>query len=1061
MAVDPARAKSIFLTASDLADPAERTSYLGRECGDDAELRARVEALLRANDASPLPEPSSLDASRVSPPPAAETATHDGAFVLAPTADLRGKDERPGAVIAGKYTLVELIGEGGMGSVWRARQTEPVQRYVAVKLIRAGMDSRQVLARFDAERQAIALMDHPNIAKVLDGGLHEHRPYFVMELIKGVPVTDYCDRCKLTPKERLELFVQVCQAIQHAHQKGIIHRDIKPSNVLIALYDDRPVVKVIDFGVAKATGAALTERTLDTGFGAVVGTPEYMSPEQATFNNLDIDTRSDVYALGVLLYELLTGSPPFSKRELEKRGLLEMLRVVREEEPPRPSTRLSTAAALPTLSANRGTEPRKLTGLLRNELDWIVMKSLEKDRTRRYETAIGFAADVLRYLGGEAVQAHPPSTGYRVKKFVSRYKGRVVAASLVLAAITGGMVIATIGLVQAVQARRAEAAQREQAIHERDEKEQARTDAVAEKDRAERETRRANDEAAVARAVNEFLQNDLLRSVGEGGFAGGPNVAPDPNVTARALLDRAATGISDRFRDQPAVEAALWLVVAQSYQSLGLVERSLPHWRRAAELKSALFGRRDPEALSWWLVLAESTAQAGRKDDALRVLDDLRGLIDPGQGPIPKEWAGTLLRAAATYRLLGRSIEAKKITERIVLEATGAPDKLETREDVARAIGVVGNWQTLGRSGDADRLFEQVKQAVLRMEREAHPDAERALFAIADMYRDRNQPAEAVQYFERARDLWRRQHDPKGRLPYIYVNLVYAYMEAGRHVDAIPILENFCRRTTDGLGRYGMLNEQFVLSLCYRCVGRAVDAVPVLERLRDSYITAEGADGNDVIPIAVHLGNTYFEVNRHADALKVLESVLPKFKSQFGRDAELTRVSTGNLVQCYDELGFLAKAEPLRRDLVASAKRSSGSASVEYAGQLVWLGMNLLKQGKANDAEPVLRECLAIREKKEPDAWSTFNARSILGGALLGQKNYADAEPLLLNGYEGMTQREKTIPPQGATRIPEALDRLIELYTGTNKPDEAKNWRAERAKYPAPVERGPLPREKK
>ena len=339
-----------------------------------------------------------------------------------------------------------------MGSVWRARQTEPVKRFVAVKLIKAGMDSKQVLARFDAERQALALMDHPNIAKVLDGGLHDGRPYFVMELVKGVPITEYCDRRRLTPKERLELFVPVCQAIQHAHQKGIIHRDIKPSNVLIALYDDKPVVKVIDFGVAKATGGTLTEHTIDTGFGGVVGTPQYMSPEQATFNNLDIDTRSDVYALGVLLYELLTGSPPFSKQELEKRGVLEMLRVVREEEPPRPSTKLSTADALPTLSANRGTEPKKLTGLLRNELDWVVMKALEKDRTRRYETANGFAADVLRYLAGEAVQAHPPSAAYRLRKFVRRNRLQVIAACLVLLTLVAGIVGTSWGMWEANRA---------------------------------------------------------------------------------------------------------------------------------------------------------------------------------------------------------------------------------------------------------------------------------------------------------------------------------------------------------------------------------------------------------------------------------------------------------------------------------------------------------------------------------------------------------------------------------------------------------------------------------
>src|SRR5262245_59313234 len=280
------------------------------------------------------------------------------------------------------------------------------------------MDSRSGLARFEVDRQALALMDHPNIARVFDAGATEAgRPYFVMDLVKGVPITRYCDERHLTPRQRLELFVPVCAAVQHAHQKGVIHRDLKPSNVLVAPYDGKPVVKVIDFGVAKAAGQKLTNRTLVTGFGAIVGTLEYMSPEQAELNNHDIDTRSDIYALGVLLYELLAGSPPFSRKELEKAGLLDTLRVIREQEPTRPSKKLSSSDALPTLSANRGTEPAILTKLIRGELDWIVMMALEKDRNRRYETANGFAADVQRYLDDEPVQACPPSAGYRFRKF--------------------------------------------------------------------------------------------------------------------------------------------------------------------------------------------------------------------------------------------------------------------------------------------------------------------------------------------------------------------------------------------------------------------------------------------------------------------------------------------------------------------------------------------------------------------------------------------------------------------------------------------------------------------
>jgi WD40 repeat protein/tetratricopeptide (TPR) repeat protein len=386
-----------------------------------------------------------------------------------------------------------------------AQQTQPVKRLVAVKLIKAGMDSAQVIARFEAERQALALMDHPNIARVLDGGttsvagsLREPglgtrsvpttlvgRPYFVMDLVKGVPITRYCDQHHLTPRQRLELFIPVCQAVQHAHQKGVIHRDLKPSNVLVAFYDGQPVPKVIDFGVAKAAGQQLTDKTLVTGFGAIIGTLEYMAPEQAEVNQLDIDTRSDIYSLGVLLYELLTGSPPFSRQELEKAGMLEMLRMIREQEPSKPSTKLSTAEGLPTLAANRGMEPAKLTKLVRGDLDWIVMKALEKDRGRRYETANGFAMDVQRYLSDEPVLACPPSLGYRLRKFARRNRGAAIAASLVLLALVLGTVVSAWQALRATVAEGKARRNEETALHQKRAADQAKDEAVTQKTRAE------------------------------------------------------------------------------------------------------------------------------------------------------------------------------------------------------------------------------------------------------------------------------------------------------------------------------------------------------------------------------------------------------------------------------------------------------------------------------------------------------------------------------------------------------------------------------------------------
>src|SRR5262245_44676573 len=403
---------SVFGEALERSSPEERAAYLDDACRDNDALRARVVALLAAHH-------KAGDFLHVKPSPGPDST-------IEPV-------ENRSATTIGPYRLLRPIGEGGMGTVYMAEQTHPVQRKVALKLIKPGMDSRQVVARFEAERQALALMDHPNIARVLDAGTTEAgRPYFVMELVKGVPITKYCDEHHLTPRERLELFLPVCQAVQHAHQKGIIHRDLKPSNVLVCRYDDKPVPKVIDFGVAKATGSKLTDQTLHTEFGAIVGTFAYMSPEQAELNQLDIDTRSDIYSLGVLLYELLTGTTPLERNRLKEVAILELLRLVREEEPPRPSTRLSTVQELPSIAANRGLEPRKLSGLVRGELDWIVMKCLEKDRNRRYETANGLARDIEHYLHDEPVNACPPSRTYRLRKFARKNKAALAVAALVL-----------------------------------------------------------------------------------------------------------------------------------------------------------------------------------------------------------------------------------------------------------------------------------------------------------------------------------------------------------------------------------------------------------------------------------------------------------------------------------------------------------------------------------------------------------------------------------------------------------------------------------------------------
>jgi hypothetical protein len=433
----PSVVEDIFLAALEKGAPEQRAAFLNAACKDDSDLRRRVERLLEAH-----PRAGGFLES-----PARPTGEETAAYV--PTG------EQVGTVIDGRYKLLENIGEGGMGTVWVAEQTQPIRRKVALKLINAGMDSKTVLSRFEAERQALALMDHPNIAKVLDGGTTESsRPFFVMEYVKGVPFVRYCDDARLSVAQRLALFVPVCQAVQHAHQKGIIHRDLKPSNILVCLYDGKPVPKVIDFGLAKAMHQPLTEHTLHTAHGVMMGTPLYMSPEQAEFNNLDVDTRTDVYALGVILYELLTGTTPLEKQRFQKAAWHEMLRVIKEEEPQKPSARLSGSGSLPALAAQRQLEPVKLTRMVRGELDWIVMKCLEKDRGRRYDTATGLARDVERYLADEMVEARPPTAWYRLRKF-----GRKLRAMLTTAAAFALLLIAAacVSSWLAVKAKRAEA----------------------------------------------------------------------------------------------------------------------------------------------------------------------------------------------------------------------------------------------------------------------------------------------------------------------------------------------------------------------------------------------------------------------------------------------------------------------------------------------------------------------------------------------------------------------------------------------------------------------------
>jgi serine/threonine protein kinase/tetratricopeptide (TPR) repeat protein len=873
-----------------------------------------------------------------------------------PPPDPRFIAERPRSPI-GPYKLLQQIGEGGMGTVYMAEQQEPVRRKVALKIIKPGMESPHVIARIEAERQALAMMDHQSIARVLDAGTTESgRPYFVMELVHGVPITKFCDDNKLTPRERLALFVPVCQAIQHAHQKGIIHRDIKPSNVLVTMYDDKPVPKVIDFGVAKAIEQRLTEKTLFTQFGTFVGTFEYMSPEQAEMNAFGVDTRSDIYSLGVLFYELLTGTTPLDRKRLCAAALYEVVRLIKEEEPPRPSVRLSSSSNLPKIASVRKTEPARLSKLVRGDLDWIVMKCLEKDRTRRYETANGLARDVERYLHDEPVEACPPSTVYRLREFVKRSKGQVAAAVLVAAVFLLGSAVST---WQAVRATRAEIEARHNEALARNEEQKAQAAAAAEA--AQRS--RAEENERQSKAVLSFFVDKVLAPVRpEGLWKSGLG----KDLTLRKAVDAAAPGIAVAFADQPLVEAEIRTAMGQTYYLLAEYGLAIDQLERALALRQAKLGLDHPDTLTTMDFLGGALRNAGNLDKGLPLLEQTFTRRKVTLGPYHRDTLGSMTCLGHTYIRVGKLDQGLSLVEEAFKLAK---DKLG--------------------EGDSDTL--------------------------SNMY-----------------------------------SLGCAYQSTGKSAQAVPLLEEALARAQANLGpnHGGTLDCTFTLARAYRSAGRLTEVLPLLEQMVRIYKTKDGPLHRNTILYTIELAWAYQAIGRHADAVRLGEEVLEVRKAKLEPDHPDMLDAMHYLAGIYGDAGRAADAVPLFEDVLRRRKNKKAPDQSDTMAAMGGLGLALLRLQKHAEAEPLLRECLAIREKTQPDLWTTFNTQSLLGGALLGQKKYAEAEPLLLAGYEGMKQRRKSIPPQGATRIPEALDRLLDLYTATSRPDEVKKWQAERAKYP-------------
>jgi serine/threonine protein kinase/tetratricopeptide (TPR) repeat protein len=1005
--------REIFDAALAIADPDERDAFLNQACNGDPGLKEHLRGLLEMEQRLGrfLEAPDSPPTMTIDPPRPAEG---------------------PGTII-GPYKLREQIGEGGMGVVYVAEQSQPVRRKVALKIIKPGMDTRQVIARFEAERQALAMMDHPNIAKVHDAGATESgRPYFVMELVRGIPITEYCDRERLSILERLELFVLVCRAVQHAHQKGIIHRDLKPSNILVTVIDGAAVPKIIDFGVAKATGASLTERTIYTAFHQFVGTPLYMSPEQADLAGMDVDTRSDIYSLGVLLYELLTGTTPFDQNTFRTAAFDEVRRIIREQEPPKPSTRLSSLGVTrATVSANRKADARHLDRAVRGELDWIVMKALEKDRRRRYETANDFASDVMRYLADQPVQAGPPSAGYRLRKFVRRNKGPVAAGLSLAVLLVLGTVGTSIGLVRALRAERrartAEGLAKDRLL-----------EVSKEKERATAAEAKAKAAAAAAEAVVNFLQDDLLAQADPG------QNARDEKVTVEEVLGRAAARIAGKFAQQPLVEAKIRQTIGKTYRTLSHYSAARPHLERAWELYRANLGEEDLNSLNILDDLAGLYLDQGQPQAAEPLLAGVLKVRRRDQGDENPDTLVTMTNLAEAYRIQGRHSEAIEL-----LEKTLTIGRRVLGEDDGRMLAAMNDLAVnYGfHRPEAEALLAKVVDVLRRKEGEGSYGALIAMNNLSEVYVARGEYLRAAELLEEMlkirRRVWGEDHDlTLGEMN----NLARVYWLAGRLDRSVPLFEEVVPKFLAHFGpdHPGTILAMANLGVNYRDAGRVPEGITKLEQAREWDRKRHGprADPHDWLHITRELVDAYDRAGQFASSEPLYRETLEAERKHHAEASAEVAQALVNLGANRLNQRKYADAESLFRKALATFRKRHEEESPQAAGAMAWLGLDLLKQQKYAEAEPFVRECLKIRERIAPDNWMTFTTRSLLGGSLLGQKRYAEAEPMLRTGYEGMKQREATIPPGGRARLTEATERLVQLYEAWGKPEKAAVWKA-------------------
>jgi len=1030
--------EDIFHKAIEIADIKERAAYLNKTCRGNEKLRADVEELLKAHEQAG----DFLDLPAVGP-----NATLESSPLT----------EGPGTII-GRYKLLQLIGEGGFGVVYMADQQEPVRRKVALKIIKLGMDTKQVMARFEAERQALAMMDHPNIAKVLDGGASDTgRPYFVMELVKGVPITEYCDKNNLNTRQRLELFIDVCKAVQHAHQKGIIHRDIKPSNVMITLHDGKPVPKIIDFGIAKATQHRLTEKTFFTEYRQFIGTPEYMSPEQAEMSGLDIDTRTDIYSLGVLLYELLTGSTPFERKQLLSAAYDEIRRIIRETDPPKPSMRLSALGdALTDVAKHRQTNPDSLPKLMRGDLDWIVMKSLEKDRTRRYETANELAADIARHLADEPVLAGPPSVRYRVRKFVRRNRVLVTAVAAVLIVLVAGVVVSTIFAVGQARAR-------------------ARAEFHGTMSYATMVYFQngffAKDANATLAEVVETLSKEI--ELAEKSYGAPLDESDGPPVSlmmtaAHEALGNMYAGLEMYEKAEPHLEQAYQFFqkelgwkhevtrhslnnLASFYLRQGRYDKAEPLLAKALDIRRRVKCKYHDETLDPLDNLGWRCFEQGRYNEAERLLVKA---IEISREVLGEEHPGTLdriCRLAWVYAKQGQHDKAEPLLAR----AMETSQRARGEENLLAADGMLNLgllYAEQGRYKEGELLLVKGLEISRRVSGEEHENTLWAMNTLGWLYSEQGRQNEAEPLLVKA--LKGRQRvlgEEHASTLYSMYWLGFLYCEQGRYEEAevltIKALE--ARRRTLGEEHEDTLWSMGALSWLYLKQGRYdkgealyIKELEISRRIwgEEHLLTTDSMDG---------LGELYTRQGRYEEAEPLLVKSLESIRRMHGEENRYAPYHLDSLGKLYTKQGRYNEAEALLVKAVEVRKRLLSAEHPLTLESMNNLAVLYREQGQYKEAEDLFSEALNSRHRvlgeKHPDTLTSMSELALL---YMKQGRYEEAESLAKNCYEG---RSAKFGPEH-TFTQEVVQVLVRLYEDWGKPEQAKQWRVKLLNKDGPEE---------